>query len=913
MSDDAVRKNAVHRAASYAPYLAESLSLYPDIQKRFLDGNGDDYFAGLCEGLSHETGSLDDEMTVLRLFKRRAHLWIALQDLAGFWDWAEVTEHVTRLADICMGRLLLAIGRDAGIDGSPDNPIPGLFVLAVGKYGARELNYSSDIDFNVFYDPKTVSLPNPSRAERTLIKVVQSLIKGFERMTGEGYIFRTDLRLRPDPRSNAVAVSTSTAERYYETLGQNWERAAMIKARVCGGDFKIGQAFIDDVLSPFIWRRNLDYAAIDDILAIKRQIHAGKGGMKIHVPGHHLKLGMGGIREVEFYAQVQQLILGGRDPALRSPRTLDALDALSKGGFVSKEDAGALSAHYADLRTWEHRAQMIKDEQTHSVPEESAARETFAKLSGYDSLGLFEADVLRVLTDVRDRYVSLFPDVETLTSREGNLVFTGVEPGPATLQTLSRLGYKNGPETWRAMADWLGGRTLATKTERAREYLTALAPRLIDFCADTGQPDRAFEAFGRFFNNVRGGVTVLSMFCREPERLSQLVSLMTRSSRVADMLSENTAILDAMSDPAFLNFDAESLAEAYGDNITGAGDFEDVLNAARRQVREDHFRLTTAILTKAMSAEKAANLFTIIADETVRALLPAAIREVERVAGPVRGKVGIIGLGKMGGRELRLSSDLDIMLIYEPDPSEENPQRLYTKVTQRLINALSAVTEEGRLFEVDMALRPSGRSGPVAVTLGSFERYYKETAWTWEFMALSRARIIAVNDPDFSHNFEQSLTAALTASRTDLNMRVDIADMLMRTKAEKPARDAWDIKNADGGVRDAEYIAQAAYLRRRKVFRTEGVTDSAGMVRLAQSQALLSKAETEKAVEALRFYNRVAQVIAMVISTPDDRTPQAYEAVADVLSYKNLKALERERDTHYAAIKKLIQAHILSN
>lgn len=913
MSGDAVREDAVYRALNYAPYLAESLTLYPDIQDRFLGGHGDNYFETLCEELPPAGADLDEEMAALRIFKRRAHLWIALQDLARLWDWAAVTEHVTRLADLCMDRLLFAIGKEAGIEGSQANPIPGLFVLAVGKYGARELNYSSDIDFNVFYDPNTVSLPNPSRAERTLIKVVQSLIKGFERITGEGYIFRTDLRLRPDPRSNAVAVSTSTAERYYETLGQNWERAAMIKARVCGGDRHAGQAFIDDVLSPFIWRRNLDYAAIDDILAIKRQIHAGKGGMTIHVPGHHLKLGMGGIREVEFYAQVQQLILGGRDPALRSPRTLDALDALSKGGFVPEDDARALSAHYADLRTWEHRAQMIKDEQTHYVPEDKAARESFAKLSGYESLAAFEADVLRVLTDVHDRYVSLFPDVETLTSREGNLVFTGVEPGPATLKTLSRLGYKNGPEVWRAMADWLGGRTLATKTERAREYLTALAPRLIDFCADTGQPDRAFEAFGRFFNNVRGGVSVLSMFCREPERLSQLISLMTRSSRVADMLSENTAILDAMADPAFLDIDAQSLAAAYGENISMAGDFEDVLNAARRQVREDHFRVTTAVLTKVMSPENAALLFTIIADETVKALLPAAIREVERVAGPVAGQVGVIGLGKMGGRELRLSSDLDIMLIYQPGPQENNPQRLYTKVTQRLINALSAVTEEGSLFEVDMALRPSGRSGPVAVTLDSFERYYQETAWTWEFMALSRARIIAVNDPAFRDDLEKSLTAALTATRPDLDMRADAADMLTRTKAEKPARDAWDIKNADGGLRDAEYIAQTAYLRRRDFFRNAGITDSAGMMALAQSEGLLSRAETEKTVQALGFFNRVSQVTAMVISTPEDRTPQAYEAVADVLSHKTLKALERERDTHYAAVQKLVQAHIFSN
>ncbi|MGJ8562227.1 MAG: bifunctional [glutamine synthetase] adenylyltransferase/[glutamine synthetase]-adenylyl-L-tyrosine phosphorylase [Alphaproteobacteria bacterium] len=912
MSDIEVRDNAIERAINHAPYLAESLTLFPEIKAQFLAENPEHIFSNLAKALPLDVGDLDAEMPLLRVFKRRAHLAIALLDLAEIWDWAEVTEHVTQLADICMSRLLQAIGKDGGIDGTPDNPVPGLFVLAVGKYGARELNYSSDIDFNVFYAPESVVLPNPARAERDLIKVVQSLIKGFERITGEGYIFRTDLRLRPDPRSNAVAVSTHTAERYYETLGQNWERAAMIKARVCGGDHEAGQAFIDTVLTPFIWRRNLDYAAIDDILAIKRQIHAGKGGMHIHVPGHHLKLGKGGIREVEFYAQVQQLILGGREPNLRCPRTLDALGALSSGGFIEAEDAKALSAHYAILRTWEHRAQMVDDAQTHYVPADEAERDNFAALCGYESRQTFEGDVLEVLTDVHTRYVDLFPDMETLSSREGSLVFTGVEAGPATLETLSRLGYENAERVWRSMADWLGGRIRATKTERAREYLTALAPGLIDMCADTGQPDRAFEAFARFFTNLQGGVTVLSMFCREPERLAQLISLMSRSSRVADMLSANTAILDAMSDPAFMSMDEAGIIAEYGDNISGAGDFEEVINAARRQVREDHFRVTTGLMTKTITADKAALLFTAIADATMQALLPAAILEVERVAGPVKGYVGVIGMGKMGGRELRLTSDLDIMLIYEPSEEDANPQRLYTKITQRLINALSAVTEEGGLYEVDMALRPSGRSGPVAVTIDSFKRYYAETAWTWEFMALSRGRIIAVNDPAFFPILDESLTAAITAQRPDLAMPEDIADMLTRTKAEKVPRDAWDIKNCEGGLRDAEYIAQAFYLSRRAIFRDVGRRDSIGMIRTACDQGLIDEKKTERLVGALSFFNSLSQVLAMIMSSPEDNSPRVYEAAGQILSYGSVADLIRDRDRHCRFVSKLTKTYIYS-
>ncbi len=911
MTDKESITEAQIRARNHSPYLAESLSLFPQIADAVLQRSPRDIFKSLVSELPVEVESLEAEMASLRIFKRQAHLVIALADISTIWDWEAVTEHLTILADICMGRLLRAAGAEANVEGTKDNPVPGLFALAVGKYGARELNYSSDIDFNVFYDPNIVKLPNPARAERTLIKIVQSLIKGFERMTGEGYIFRTDLRLRPDPRSNAVAVSTLTAERYYETLGQNWERAAMIKARVCGGDLAVGKAFIKDVLSPFIWRRNLDYAAIDDILAIKRQIHAGKGGMNIHVPGHHLKLGKGGIREIEFYAQVQQLILGGRLPELRLCRTVDVLTALADGNFISYEDAFEMKHHYASLRTLEHRAQMVTDAQTHHVPADEDERESYAKLCGYESRAALEIAVLHILRDVHARYVALFPEFETLSSNEGNLVFTGVEPDPETLATFERLGFERGQDIWREMSAWLGGRIQATKTERAREYLTALAPLLIEKCAETGQPDRAFFAFARFFTNVSTGISLLSMFSREPERLGQLILLMTRSGQVADMLAAKPAILDAMADPDFLNLSEASLSEPYSGVISGANDFEDAINAARRLVREDHFRISTAILLGRISIDDAAPLFTCIADETVRALLPVAIKEVERVAGPVRGNVVVLGLGKMGGREMRLTSDLDIMLIYKPAEGEENVQRLYTKVTQRLVNALSAVTEEGGMFEVDMALRPSGRSGPVAVTIEAFEKYYLEKAWAWEFLALTRARVIASHCKSFESEFGAVLRKAITAKRADLDMGRDIADMLERTKREKLPSDIWDVKNIDGGQRDAEFIVQSLYLDARDTFYQAGDTSSVGMAREALAHGLLNAKQARQLEDAIQFYQRFTQVISL---TSGNERPElsALETAAEVLAIGSVSALEKLLKTHASIVFSLVKRFVLN-
>ncbi len=898
------RNNSLERARNYAPYLAESLDLFPELETGFRTDNPTHILARMKAELPDNIGTLDEEMATLRLYKRRVHLIIALSDIAEIWDWDAVTEQLTALADLAMQRLLRAIGAQENITGTPDNPIPGFFVLAVGKYGARELNYSSDIDFNVFYDPSIVDLPNPQRAERTLIRLVQALIKGFERITGDGYIFRTDLRLRPDPRSNAVAVSTRTAERYYETLGQNWERAAMIKARVCGGDYAAGGTFMHGVLEPFIWRRNLDYAAIEDILAMKRQIHAGKGGSLIAAPGHHLKLGMGGIREIEFYAQVQQLILGGRRPELRLRRTVDALAALAEGKFISPDDADALAHHYGVLRTLEHRTQMVRDEQTHEVPEGDTERESFAKLCGYAGCQDFDAALLEVLNDVHERYGALFPDVRSLSSREGTLVFTGVEPGPETLKTLKKLGYERGADVWRAMASWLGGRIRATKTERAREYLTEIAPGIIDMCADTKQPDRAFSAFARFFTGLSTGVSLLSMFKQTPERLSQLISLMNQSDFVADMLADQPAILDAMVSPEFLDIDASRMKADYEADICGAADFEDALNAARRRVREDHFRIITGILTQRIAPNRAAILFTEVADSVVSAMLPVAIAEVERISGPVRGSVAVLGLGKMGGREMRLLSDLDIMMIYQPAAHEENAQRLYTKVTQRLVSALSAVTEEGGLFEVDMALRPSGRSGPVAVTVEAFRTYYQSKAWTWEFMALTRARIVAASTHDFGSELSDVLKEALTMPRPDLNMPNDIADMLNRTKAEKPAKSEWDIKSVNGGLREIEFIAQSLFLKGRAEFGDLNGLSTTEMLHHAQAAGFIPETDRVVLAGTAQFYNDMSHILNVCHGKSFPETEAGIGRLAGAMGFENLKKFE----AHYTARREAVSA-----
>ena len=903
------RAEALSCARENAAYLHESLELFPELETAFLTLGPDEILQAEYAAVPKTIAAHDAEMAQLRTLKRRAHLIIALSDIAQIWDWVCVTRALTKLSDFCMHRLLIAGARALEIDsGAPDNPVPGLFILAMGKYGAGELNYSSDIDFCVFYDPDVISLPRPERAERTLIKFVQKLIAGFERITAEGYIFRTDLRLRPDPRSNAIAVSTRTAERYYETLGQNWERAAMIKARVCGGDRAAGQDFIETVLRPFIWRRSLDYAAIEDIHSIKRQIQAGQNEGDLTARGHHLKLGTGGIREIEFYAQTQQLILGGRHPNVRTPRTVDALTALSDATFIAPDDADALSQHYADLRKYEHAAQMREDAQTHDSPQDDAARLQLAKLSGFADLPAFDSALVSTLMDVHRRYLSLFPEFENLGLDEGSLSFTGVEPHPATLITLERLGFKARTQIWSDMAKWLGGRISATRTERARELLTRLAPRLIKICAQTEAPDAAFKAFGSFFERVNGGVSLLAMFLQEPESLRQIIELMLISPCLSETLSSRPAILDAMITPDFMSVDIAALGQDYKEALDPNYDFEESMNFVRCRLREDQFRISASVLSGHMTVQNCPLALTKLADETLETMLPVAAKETARRYGSFQGDYAVIALGKGGGRELSLASDLDVMMIYDA-PAETQP--IFTRLTQSLVGAVSSVTAEGRLYELDMALRPSGRSGPVAVSLAAFESYYRERAWTWEFMALTRARVIAASSPDFIQRLSGIITSVLTFPREHLDMPADIADMLLRLWKEKPPRGNWDVKLMQGGARDIEFIAQSLFLARRSDYAGRELTSTVSMLGRALDLTQISQADYDTLIRANLHFAGLTQYLAL---THGDMSGEVDELIlkhiAKLMMLKSSDDLRRVTNGHMQKVRRILPRFI---
>ncbi len=775
-------------------------------------------------GRTAAAADLSTEAATVRLreLKAELHLLTALADLGGVWDLDQVTGALTRFADGAVASALevaargeLEAGRLTRLGTGAEGPVPGWFCIAMGKQGAFELNYSSDIDVSVFFDPGRMPLAEGIESEAFAVRLTQRLSDLMQLRTADGYVFRMDLRLRPDPSSTQAAVPIPAALEYYESVGQNWERAAFIKARPCAGDLPASQAFLDELL-PFVWRKNLDFAAIADIHSIKRQIHAHKVDERVSAKGVDLKLGTGGIREIEFYVQTQQLILGGRNPALRSRRTLDALAALSEAGHVTSETAAELRVAYERLRAVEHRIQMLADEQTHKLPESDAERRRVAALSGFEPLRSFDAAITRMLKGVNARYGELFPSEEPLSSRFGSLVFTGVDDDPATLATLKRMGFSSPANVAATIRSWHHGHIPATATERGRELFTRLAPRLLDAAQATGSPDTAFHRFSDFFSHLSSGVQLQSLFLAQPNLFELIVQVMAFAPRLATTLARRPAAIDAMLDGAF--FEPIDIAEDHAfmrSAVAQAQGFEGAMDAVRVVHREQAFRVGVQVMSGAASAAAAGKAFADLADVCVGALADAALAETERLGGAFAGDVAVVALGKCGSREMSAGSDLDLMTLYRAaDPHAASTVKgwdavtFYGRFTQRLIAALSSQTAEGGLYEVDMQLRPSGTKGPVAVSFAAFEGYYEAEAETWEFLALTRARVVWSTSPAFAEAAQGAVAAALRRPRDRAAVAADVRDMRELMAEERPPKGEWDLKLSPGGLVDIEFAAQ---------------------------------------------------------------------------------------------------------
>jgi glutamate-ammonia-ligase adenylyltransferase len=730
-----------------------------------------------------------------------------------------VTRLLTEFADAAIGAALRFALADAARSGRWNGgaAATGFFLLAMGKYGAHELNYSSDVDLIALYDPDSTGPAAGVEPSGFWVRIVRSLATLLQERTSDGYVFRTDLRLRPDPAATAVAISAPAALLYYESMGQNWERAALIKARAAAGDIAAGEAFIRE-LAPFIWRKYLDFAAIADIHSIKRQVHAHRGHASIRVLGHDIKRGRGGIREIEFFVQTQQLIAGGRDRELRGTQTRPMLAKLAAKGWIDERARSELDAAYVFLRDLEHRLQMVGDEQIHTLPPNREGLARIGRLMGYPEVGAFEAAIRVTLETVARRCSELFKDAPELSAGAGSLVFTGGEDDPATLETLRRLGFEDPPMVTATVRAWHFGRFPAMRSTAAREGLTELTPALLEAFSRGGNPDAALKAFDSLLKALPAGAQLLALLTRNRELLGVLTTILGAAPRLADTFARRPHVVDALIDPEWLSErpTAARLEARLTASLAEARNYEDALDRVRLFSAEQRFLISVGLLKGGLGAFEAGRAFSDLAEISVRALFDRTLAEFEGRHGTLpHGQAAILAFGRLGSREMTAGSDLDLIIVYDHDREASAsdgrrplaPSQYYTRLTQRLVAALAAPTAEGIAYAVDLRLRPSGRAGPLATHIEAFERYQLEDAWTWEHMAMSRGRPVA-GDGDLMRRASNTLDAIVAKPRDREALAVDVASMRERIEREKAAAKAFDVKLARGGLMDCEFAAQ---------------------------------------------------------------------------------------------------------
>jgi glutamate-ammonia-ligase adenylyltransferase len=838
--------------------------------------------AGLYREAAAGRIARDDVVRALRRNRAAHALLVALADIGGIWTVEQSTQALSDLADASVrGGVNLLLTEAAGtgriILKNPDDPGPGsgVVVLALGKHGAGELNYSSDIDLVVFFDSAAPMLREGVEPAPFYARLAQQLSRLLQERTADGYVHRVDYRLRPDPGSTPVAVSLSSAYSYYETVGQNWERAALIKARPVAGDLLLGERFLAD-FAPFIWRKYFDFASIADVHAMKRQIHAVRGHDEIAVAGHDIKLGRGGIREIEFFVQTQQLVFGGRRPGLRGRRTLDMLVELHREGWITAKARDELSDAYRFLRSVEHRLQMVADEQTQRLPSDEDHLKRFAKFCGFSGRKAFAEALCGHARKVQAHYALLFEAGPELASEVGNLVFTGSGDDPETLATLRRLGFQHPEQAAEMVRGWHFGRRSAITSARAREVLTELTPSLLAALGGTADPDGALAALDRAFGRMPAVVELLTIL-QSHERLRLLFAdLLGTAPRLAETVSYSPHVLDMIIDPAFAEpvSDLERIEARVRGLVGHPAHFEDFLDRLRDAARQIRFLASARLLSDIFSPSQAGQAYAAIAEAIVRVSLEAVQAAFEADHGTIPGgRIAVLGLGRLGSRELTADSDLDLVVLYDFDEGNREssgPRRLdaivyYTRLTQRLVAALAAPTRRGRLYEVDLRLRPQGGKGPLASQVRGFLAYQDSEADFWEHMALTRARVIG-GDAAFGREVSEAIAGIIARPRDQTAVAAETRAMRDLIAQEKGDQDPWDLKLAAGGLTDLDFLAQAlvlahAYAHRELIGRPTPET-----LAEAARAGLLNQGDAQKLLEASALLTDVFQWQRLMIT-----------------------------------------------
>ncbi len=792
---------AIDRARENAPFLKLLLEREPVLAERLASGVTDAAFT-----------SATPDMPIgrqLRLDRRALALSVAIGDLAGALDLTAVTQTLSDFADRALDRAI----RAAIEERTPGAELRGFAAIALGKQGSRELNYSSDIDPILIFDPRTLPHRAREEPEEAAVRIAKRVVELLQARDGDGYVLRVDLRLRPSPEVTPIALPVGGAIGYYESQALAWERAAFIRARAAAGDLTLGRYFLD-AIRPFVWRRGLDFGAIGEIRDLSRRIRDHYASGQAFGPGYDLKRGRGGIREAEFFAQIHQLIHGGRDTALRAPATRDALARLAAAGWIGEEQAAALTRSYTLLRTIEHRVQMIDDRQTHTLPV-GETLEGVARLHGLET-GVDLIALLRVPVETAGRIYDALD--------EGRAAGFPHE-AQALAERLAETGFADGEGAAARIAGWRAGRYPALRSAAAREALEAVLPVLMPALAGAPDPAAALLRLDVLLERLSSAINILRLLEARPGLAALLATILSHAAPLADALAARPELIDWLIDASA--FEPLESVEALAAEMR-AGDMRDyqaMLDHVRRLVGEKRFALGSQIVAGACDPLAAAAGYARLAEAAIDVLAAATVAEFAQAHGRVPdSELVILAFGRMGGGAMTHASDLDLVYLFtgnfnaESDGAKPLGATLYyNRLAQRITAALSVPTAAGPLYPVDTRLRPSGTQGPLVVSLESFARYQREDAWTWEHMALTRARAV-FGSAKAREAAKAIIDAVLAGARPARDLVGDAAEMRAEMARHKPPAGPLDAKLLPGGLVDLEFAVHLAQLQHRRGF-----------------------------------------------------------------------------------------------
>jgi len=844
-------------------------------------------------------------MRLLRTAKAHVALIIAVADLSGRWDLTKTTKGLSDFAEITLNLSVNFLIKE-GVSSSnlehsflDDNysTNSGYVILAMGKLGGYELNYSSDIDLIVLFDLEVVKYCGKRSPQDFFVKMTQKLVKIMSDRTADGYVFRTDLRLRPDPGATPVALSMEGAEIYYQTVGLNWERAAMIKARPIAGDIEEGHNFLERIRG-FVWRRYLDYAAIADIHAIKKLIHEHHSHSGIMLEGHDVKLGRGGIREIEFYAQIHQLISGGREPALRVAPTRLALDALSEMNKLTIEENKTLQEVYVFLRTLEHRLQMINDDQTHELPTEENDLNRISKFMGFEYFADFEMAVINRLNAVNELFNALLQDTNQTEDEDDILLsFPSDKYHPATIKTIEDAKFHDAKKAYELIQGWMLGRYRACRTDRAREILKNLIPEMLNVFGKQDDPDSVLVKFDDFLSRLPSGVQLFSFIKAQPWLLDLLAQIIGMAPFLSSQLSRNPLMLDAVLNAEDFknNSSLKDLSNSLDEQLLLARDFQDILDHTRKWANEAKFQVGLQILRGNTDVIHSGETLTHIAEVSLNTMLTHVKEEFAKKHGIIKNSsLCILAMGKLGSYEFTTTSDVDIVLIYDADDMSAvsngakslGVNHYYARLSQNFINSITALTAEGKLYEVDMRLRPSGTAGPLAVSIESFNDYQKGQAWTWEHMALTRGRVIS--GPDTLRIKIETIIHNILShpGRAHDNLLHEVAKMRVKLAENFGTDNIWSMKNIRGGIIDIEFICQYTLLANGDKYPSILKRNTLRQLKEIKKAKILSADDVKTLSKACHIMQTSQSLLRLCLGTTSkskERPPALLETLAERL------------------------------